>query len=655
MVQLHRGLYDVAFSYHVDTASDPHRDDCIRPPKEGNSWYPLPPRYEELHPEEQRWWRVNACCIQQTPEDVVTAYAFFLYQYLWPKESCFLQTRRHSPPFHYQLVHDIATYPLNVIAAPRYSCKTTLVQILTLLLVCTRRNYKIGILCSKQEKSRKGLGTIRKQLEENQLLHADFVGLGVPASKGRRRRSTDIMELPAPYNGEITGMSLDGRERGWHGQLLFIDDAEKDPNSEEVIPEYVEKLDARLRFVYVPMVDIGVEDLDNPEVGQLGCGIAMLGTIIGENMVLNRIATAEPGGPYDSWNKRKLQQDLGNGLYLWPQRWGPRATEAQRGFMGDDAFDSEKLGRPGLSQTGSFRIDPVNHTYNVDVIDDFQNNPLRSDSIVRWGVPTQKGTEWRSLKVCDWLGNMTIGIFVDPADTENVNQSSDYTAIHVVGNDAGYSIWSLDLSVGRYNTTQVIDELIRLTVKWWPRFFALEACSIYDRIVDEIYLGSRDHLVNIMGWVPFPKKLGPFNRKFENKGSRIDRIRWRFISYRIRFPVWLQGVWPYSACWHQVNNFTPNLKKLKYDDIVDTLGLTPYMFSGPGGRPVSENPWEGKSVVELIESGIIFTPDGRPLTDFLPSYSHLTPKAAHVLEVFNGRQTVNRALPRPVRALPIAL
>jgi len=529
------------------------------------------------------------------------------------------------------MVHDIAAFHYNAFGAPRHGCKTTVAKVLALLLVLTRRNYGVGYLTSKQTKYREFVNDIRKQLTSNQLILSHFGEMKPP--RGGDSWNSDQAELVG-IGTSLTGMSLDSRERGWHGECLFVDDPERDPETDEVIPEYVRKLDHRLRVVFMPMVEVAPDDLDRREISRVGRGITYFGTIIGEDMVLNRIITAEPGGPFDAWNRWRFERES-KGNYIWPQRWGKRSSAITRRVLGEDAYDSEEQGRPGKSQKGIFSIHPLYHCYYLeDSSGDYLKTPYNSGAYLRWAVRQGDSHAWKSLPAPHFLSAMNIGIIVDPIQTENVSRTSDYMVAHVFGNDANATLWSLDLRRGRWDTEEAVRNIVELCILWHPTFVAIERCGVYGRLADEILIVLRDRLLAMMGWVPYPKPLGPFNKVTESKGARIERVAWRFWNNRIRFPAWRKAVDPYDQCWHEVENFTRNLSKLKYDDIVDTIGLTWYCFAGPGGRPVTLNEWDGKTVEELILSGKFVSEGGAHLLDMIPSVGDLSDEAIYKLEGF---------------------
>lgn len=633
----------------VDTSKLPHRDDCIRPPREDNPLYPLPPDYESMEEGTQGWWRVNACCIQDTAEDFLEAWAFFFNTYLYPEEAMFLENTRESPKFHYQFVFDIAAFRLNALAAPRGACKSTLIRSIDMLMALTKRGYRIGNVFSIQKICRRSLSKMRRQFESNPLLLRDF-GKMAPSRSSGHSWSADELELAPPFRSYIWGMWLQGQSRSNRFDWLAIDDAEFDPETQQVVPELVKKLEEQIHRVFMPMIELTSEDLDSPAIGRRGAGIALVGTVIQENMYLCRVVDAKPGSKYDFWSKWRLTQKTSDGRFLWGKRWGSKATDLMCEVMGADAFASEQLNEPGRLSSGRFRIDPLYTTYAIEQTDDqMAFDPCESTSIVRWSTRTPEGLpDERSLPVWEWLQGMDRAILVDWADTDRISATSDYTVLHVLGNDGESCIWSLDLVMGRMTTDEAANKVIELCMKWRPTRLAMESVGGYGKLTDIVTQAAYKVLLDRLGYVPIPYKL-MYNSRRQSKGTRIDRIAWRFALDKIRFPRHRQAEPAYAECWHQVQDFTIDLKKLRYDDIVDTLGFVPEVFRGPGGRPVRTNPYEGMGVVQMIEAGKILTDDGFPLVEALPSYSYLTPKAAAALEAAEERNAHESRFNRPRR------
>jgi len=617
-------------------SSLPHRDMCVRPPSRNNPLYPLPPNYWDYNASDRWWWRVNACCIQETPDDMVIAYAFFMYYYLWPDDTGYFENARRSPAVHFQIVHDIAAYKINAFAGPRYLCKSSIVRVLAMLLSITRRGYRIGFGGSTQAKTRESLAFVKEQLEGNERLVSDF-GTVKPL-RGARPWSNDLLYLSGDFRSKITGLWLKGASRGGRFDWIVWDDPEKDPDAEDIIPDNTKKLEEATHKRYLPMIEIAPSDIRIPHIGRRGSGFTIVGTIIREDMFLARGVGAAAGTTYDYWNRWRFRQVNSSGDFIWVDRWGPDSTELMREVMGHDAFDSEQNASPGETAAGRLYLDPVLHGYKVTVLDEeYASSPLTSASKVSWGYsnPTRSGERevlYDTTSCSELFQSLDRCIIVDWADTDHITPTSDYTCLHVLGNDSDYTVWSLDLVLDKMTTDTAVDRLFALCLKWHPSRLCLESSSGFGHLCDAVFVRLKDKLLNTMGWLPAPVKLAP-NTRSESKGARIDRLKWRFDNENIRFPINNLDKWPMQELRHQINNFTIKLDRLKHDDAIDTLGYIPYVFKGMGGSSPSRWAQPNLGVVEQIESGKIYTDDGHSLLECI-NYCDLSPKAAEVVDSY---------------------
>lgn len=86
-----------------------------------NPFSPLPADYDTLTPSGQKEARLWVLRKQDTPEDFVRAWYFFRTVYLaQSQEVAFYKDGMcSSPPFHYEMISDVATFGRNAFAAPR--------------------------------------------------------------------------------------------------------------------------------------------------------------------------------------------------------------------------------------------------------------------------------------------------------------------------------------------------------------------------------------------------------------------------------------------------------------------------------------------------------------------------------------------------------
>lgn len=622
----------------VDYQALPHRDRCFRVPnlEQGNNWWPLPPQYPRMSAEQQAWWRVNACCIQDSPEDFLIAFTFFTQTYLWPDDAMFYENKRPSPTLHYQIVYDVAAFRFNAIGAPRDYSKSTLARILVMFMALTRKGYRLGYIGATQSKVRECLGKLKDQFTCNPYLLNDFGQ--IRPTRGTRQWSNERLELDATFGSYITGMWVKGATRG--GRLDFVtgDDLETDPKTNQVNPDLTEWLLKCLHKVYLPMIPLASGDLElRPHIARRGASFLLLGTIIQESMVLARILDAPSGSEYDYWNRWRIRQFDEAGNSSWGERYTAAEGELLRGVLGASIHDSEFLNQPGESSRGILCLHPVFHAYAVDDLDgNYGHQPLECNGKVRWATREKPGQfdatpVWKEFAIADWLRSLDRVIAVDFADS--TRSTSDFTAMHVFGYDATYTLWSLDLVLGRFTNAEEAAHLESLVMKWLPSRLCMEAIGAYAKVVDLVMNNLRPILLSRLGWIPVPQKL-TYNSRSMSKGQRIERTAWRYRLDKIRYPLYRGMQWPYCELVQQIRNFTTDLSGLRYDDAIDTTGFVPEIYRGPGGRLIRTDQKE-VALIETIEKGTLHAPDGKSLLDAVPSYSMMTDKA---LEAAHGRQ-----------------
>lgn len=643
----------------IDYTQLPHRHACIRPPMDGNPNYPLPPDYFELLTGEsqeeqhrrQAWWRVNAICIQETPEDLVIAACFLVNTYLWHDDAMFFDDKQTSPPAHWQMIYDIGAMKFNAFALPRSFCKTTTIIILILLMVLTRRGYRVAYVGSIQSSVRKIISKIRNQLTNNPFLLNDFGDLRPGKSQGDWTK--ELLQLRKPFGSSVTGGWLMGAGRGGRGDWMIFDDVETDPDTGETDPEVTRNLEMRLVKTYMPWVRIVDKHDAGEHIIRRGRGITIAGTVIAESMLLARIQTADAGSTWDYWNRWRLRQRSQDGTgFLWPGRAGKGESDLMRRIMSAEVFDSEYLNQPGESAAGRMLIHPLYHTYTVRRVDGlWASDPHESDDILTFATKAKRpgeADEYRQIEAWKLLSGCDIAVIIDWAG-ERPSRTSDFNVIHVMGCDWESNIWSLDLIPGRFPEDfypgmtarspydAIASRLVDVCMRWRPRRIAMEACGGYGHVGDMVFLSKRDELQAKLGYVPIPWPL-IFNKKKDGKAQRIDRCHSRFQFGKYRFPIDRREELGYRMLWDQVARFTLRMDGMKHDDVIDTLGMSNYVFKGPGGREFSPSPWEGRSIVELLEMGVTHTRGGHSLLSALPSLSMLSPAAEAMMENADARK-----------------
>lgn len=191
-----------------------------------------------------------------------------------------------SPEFHYEITEELRKAILHpwtqkfAIAAPRSHAKSTIItNILPIWMICYLEDvqeYYVCIIGSSQDKAKQFLDVIKSELEDNQLLIADFGKLRGPTWNSLEIITKNGMKLSAHGAGE----SIRGVRFGSYRPSVILDDIESEESCST--PERIDKMmDWMLRTV-LPLGD--------PRKSKF----FLVGTVIHFNSVLNQILTNRP-------------------------------------------------------------------------------------------------------------------------------------------------------------------------------------------------------------------------------------------------------------------------------------------------------------------------------------------------------------------------
>lgn len=537
----------------------------VRYQREGNPLYPLPPNYADLPPAEQRSARLNAVCLQQTPEDLVTAWAFFRKYYLSGKEARWYKKGKalESPPLHYQMVHDLATYDCTAWAAPRGFAKSVVMREIIMLLALTRPGFSICLIVSTDKKARKALNLIRRQFVRNKRIMEDFGTLQM--KKGEGLWNTQIMELP---NGStIEGISINGSFRGERPDLILVDD-----------PEYDEDEDSETDKLIVDFETTTFNTL----MGSLeeGCAIFWIGTRHNRRTFL--YAITEGHDPrFRMWKTRVIPCVLPNGETTWPAKWTKEWVAHLKLRMGS-AFDAEMQGQPGSTGDRLLKIHPKLCMYRVEGgHPEREELPLASTAEVVYQAGI-KDDQIRYLEnrqpFGEWAKTLYRVMLIDHART--VKGTSDESCVMVMGFDRFDTLWVLDVYLRRCTKAELFRVVFDMMVRWDIRIIGSEAISVEEETtnqlaayISEMTTGARFIPKVIPIKYAKPSVKGRASPRQMTKSDRIQGLEWRFNMFRIRLPEHRRSEYPVSQLFHQIENFTPDLSLLRHDDAVDTLAM----------------------------------------------------------------------------------
>ncbi len=557
--------------------------------------YPLPRDYESLSGEGQHLARINAVCLRETAEDLVTAWSFFRRAYLMVTPPGFFYGADlvESPPLHYQMVRDLFTHQFNAYACPRGAGKSTLVDEILLMLSLTQPGFPSGLCLASDNLIGERFDIYQKQFTENEFIIADFGEL--KPNKGEGKFNQHLLSL---RNGSrIKGFVVLGRKRGTRPRprLLVLDDPEYDPTSTTDTTKLRTDFEWLLFRVLMNM-------------GEKGMNMFWPGTMITKRGSL--WAACQGDDPrFRNWNRHVVgatyldehQQEQAT----WPQMWSMGELRTKQDQIGDAAYAAEYMNRPGLGVDSTFTIDPELEYYYVE--GDTKPSPLLSTAKLRYttkgkgenGAVTKHETVFG-----EWVGKMTRIMTVDYAPT--VNRQSDFSCVAVMGFERpGDILWLLDLFLAKVKDDALIRKLYQMGQQWLPRVVGVEAVSIQRRLSDAVESFIQDRAVD-GAWLP---KVFPIRYPYGlSKQDRIGGMQWRFTMHRIKLPGHLRGVSPWNALYQQIAEFQADAVdgNLQHDDAIDTVAMYQEIARSRAGAtaPVAV----ASTPIEQLKAGLLINP-----------------------------------------------
>lgn len=556
-----------------------------------NSLFPLPSDYESLTAKGQRLARLNACFMQETPEDFVAAWAFFRSYYLFPPATPIGAFYKHgvlpSPSAHYQIVYSVAANQLNLVAAPRSFAKSTLMREINLLEVLTRPHWEIVMFLAKDAFVAEQMDIYKNMIEHNDRIRDDFQWYwsqvtgraSLKPIRGQGLWSNHVIKMT---NGSsILGLPIMGAALGKRPHRIRFDDVERDKS---LVKEPTEQIDAfrnMLMNVVYPMAEEG-------------CGIDIFGTILSRRSFLYWMQKTSDPRIADHWARVLLAVKM-NGTDIWKEKMGVEWQERQKATMGTAAFNTQYMNEPGTESDRVLKLHDKLNTYAVQSMDQaLVTNPLASQAtlvshvLTGYEGGTSDGRPIPSLvsrPFGEVVSKMYRFITVDFAPT--VSESSDYSCIHVMGieNSKAYkdTLWSLDLFLGKVRQRDLVQKVYQMAIQWKVRVVGVEAYGVQL----ELYERMRSDLPELFGFGSLPPAVIPI--KFPPQIQKQDKIKgleWRFSQFRVKLPWHRRTESGYGQLFKQIEDFTDDLALLQHDDAIDTLA----MHQAIGKPPIHDAP-----------------------------------------------------------------
>lgn len=572
-----------------------HPSDYRLPYVDKNPYYPLPADYPTLTTAGQKDARLAALTKQDTPLEFVAAWDLFRRLYLMPTEpGFFYHNYCPSPPFHYELVHDLGAYARNALAAPRGTAKSVVAGTeIPLFLLLTRPYYRLLLALATDKMIETRFALLIKQLTDNPFIQEDFGVL-------KPRRGVGIWNhhcLQLLNGSTAEGFSVTGRKRGARPDLLILDDPEYDDEGGYNAQTLRDKFETLLFKQAIPMLEEG-------------SSIFWIGTMISRRtMLYHACISDDPRFQY--WN-RKIYRALeeapdgsGKCSVLWDEKWSLKVLEVRRGEIGEAAFGSEYLNNPISGSERILKIDPIKTEYTVVDTDCLTTMPLESGSILTYYTYNREEEGWKEVQttVKELLSTLFIFIAVDIA--RGLAQHHDYSCSTVMGFDKYNCLWILDMWMGRVPEAGLLNTIYRQGMRWHPKLIGIESISTQKSVVEaaDSMLTELTRLTKLdTDWRP---KVVPIDyhglKGAKSKADRISSLEWRFASGKIKYPNHLSHKWPVDQLYRQTVDFTYDLAMLQFDDAIDTVAMAHFIIHGKG--QITEFDIGAPTLVDLVKRG----------------------------------------------------
>ena len=526
-----------------------------------NSEWPFEPGYLQMEPDEQLASRIRVLTgwyDRGNYEDFVTdrvaflrAAVLFLEYYIKGWDGNHHWFNRTTPEMHYRWLYEVS-FPKTAIGAFRSAAKSTILgMVLPMFIALTRPNTTIHLVLinryAAQERGRK----IMRQFESNVKLLVDFGQL----RPGRGKKVWNTLTLELPNGSVIEGKTVKSALRGGRPDWFILDDPEKDAVMKN--PELLREFRSDFLNVMLPTLDPNRH-------------FTWIGTLINVRALLYKIIHGKDA-QFKNWNKLYIdllgKDEEGNVISAWPSKYPPEhalmmleggSADGKVVGVGRSTFMAEYMNNPIPDEAYSFQYDPVVHTYTVEKIDNIWYRRYHEDV-----EDYQK-----------WLKSLKRVMAVDPA--YSTAETADYTAIVVCGLDTDGVLWVLEYVNNRLNTEDTVKEILRLVNKFRVEVVGIEANALQKKYAAQL----KDEYEQLLakGKAKHIPAFKPLVCQRKDKGQRIESLEWRFTANKIRLRGNSGNLKGMDELENQIMFFTPNLRGLEHDDLLDCLAKINRLF-----------------------------------------------------------------------------
>lgn len=230
---------------------------------------------------------------------------------LWGKVYMPDHFKKPSPWFHYKMLAEQAKHRFFACGSPRESAKTEILNFLSNMHdICYKKCRFILLVQNTENKARETLDSIKSEIDENQLLRAEY---GLKVTKDTKDDS--IIMHPDGWKTRVLckGKEQMGSIRGvkfgtYRPDRIKVDDLEDDKMCKN--PELRAEIQDQFDQILIPA---GQQDI---------CRYTVVGTIFHDDSLMSKLVSLRF---YENWKKLLFRAlNIGeDGKYksLWPEVW----------------------------------------------------------------------------------------------------------------------------------------------------------------------------------------------------------------------------------------------------------------------------------------------------------------------------------------------
>lgn len=499
--------------------------------------------------------RVEACF-----QDIMT-FAKTYFQDAPPPHDL-LKKDTPSPPFHRELAAHLRESILSptenktAIAAPRSHAKSTLITnvfpLWQIMYADDVNSRYIVIIGDKQDNAKRFLDVIKSEIEDNELLIADFGALKGPTWNALEVVTANSVKLQAAGVGE----ALRGLRYGsFRPSCIILDDVENDESCST--PERIEKNMSWLDRTALPLGD--------PKTSKF----YLVGTVIHYSSVLNTILTQRA-----DWQafKYKAVEKFPDRMDLWSTFESLYHDRSE----GDDPTESARIARQKAMAFYSEHAAEMNEGAHIlwpermDLLtlmerratkrlafnSEFQNQPLDESSKIFHSI------QYYDPQQID-IDELTIYGAVDPSMGQT--KRADSSAIVTVGRHQKTGIiYVLDVDVKKRHPDRIIADIFSKARTYKYTLFSIETIAFQAFMRDELVKRSTEQGV----YLPI--------REFKSTIKKYNRI----IALE---PLLSNGIIRISRTQQDLIEQLEYFPKGKADDAIDCLAQVMELAKRSGG------------------------------------------------------------------------